>query len=220
MGDHDLRRILVPDVPPPPMGYAADDLEEPKNFDKFVKYCERLIRTSPEYREYVKYLREHLDMQSCTFLTGVEAGSAALEIHHSIVTLYDITEAVVRRKLARLRPGERFSAMTIANEVVLRHYENSVPLVPVSNTAHQMVHSGLVEVLASQVFGDLPRLVRRYRPYFSEAALDKLRRAAALEADGVRPGRAVRVSPASLAPEPVPPHAALAGAPLPWEEDK
>ena len=47
------------------------DMTNPKDFKKFIDSVERIVRMSFEYRQAIKFLRENMNMNSCSLLENV-----------------------------------------------------------------------------------------------------------------------------------------------------
>lgn len=74
--------IKIIDIPEIDMDGKYKIVEE-----KVIKYIERVIRSSYEYRDYIKYLKTTLDINSCTFYEGYSISNGlSVEIHHSPFT--------------------------------------------------------------------------------------------------------------------------------------
>ena len=71
--------------------------ERPKFLDrsarerrKYIATLEKLVRSSREYKEYVKYLKTHFDMTHCEVLPAVTTGNGkkySIDIHHETFQL-------------------------------------------------------------------------------------------------------------------------------------
>ena len=126
-----------------------------KDKDKFIKRTERIIRSSLEYRDYIVFLRENVDMTKCAFFNAVsnEQGKHIhIEIHHAPFTLYDYVKAVVERYESE---GLPMNDLMIADEVMELHYNNQVGLIPLSKTIHEMVHnSDKITIPLNMIYGD------------------------------------------------------------------
>lgn len=126
-----------------------------KDKDKFIKRTEQIIRSSMEYRDYIVFLRENVDMTKCAFFNAVsnEQGKRIrIEIHHAPFTLYDYVKAVVERFESE---GLPLNDLLIANEVMELHYNNQVGLIPLSKTIHEMVHnSDKIPIPLNMIYGD------------------------------------------------------------------
>lgn len=142
--------------------------ERPKFLDrtakerrKFVETCEKTIRSSKEYRDYIKYLKEHFDMDACTIYDGVRRGNGkkyTIEIHHEPFTLFQITDTVLQKKQDCV---ETINPFTIADEVMDLHYKGWVGLMPLSKTAHELVTN-------DKIFIPLQYVYQRYDLFFDE----------------------------------------------------
>lgn len=173
-----VRTVRCDGLEPLRPGVPAGSLEDPKARAAFVRSVEARVRQSKEYRDYAAFLSRELGMDRCTFMPDVSRSAGKnvkIELHHSILTLFDVVVLVLNAACAGRGAGHRVSELDLADEVVALHYENLVPLVPLSKTAHEMVHSGRLTVGLDQVFGDLGELARRYRAFMPGDVVAKLR---------------------------------------------
>lgn len=120
------------------------DLGNEKQKFKYIATIERLCRSSFEYKELIAYLRENLGMHFCSFFHKVSKNNfnktrIRIEIHHEPFTLYDIVAVVLNNRLDK---GIATDMLTICDEVMGLHYEGCVGLLPLSETIHELVHSG------------------------------------------------------------------------------
>lgn len=138
-------------------------LEDEKKREKFIKNIERYIRRSLEYREYISFLKEEINMNSCLFYDQIdrnEHGNIRLEIHHDPFTLFDICEIVIMK---RINNGEEIFPFMIAEEVMKLHFMGLVGLVPLSLTCHKLVHKGELFIPLTSIYGNLKEFVDRYK---------------------------------------------------------
>lgn len=136
---------------------------------KYNKYIEKLIRTSAEYKRYIGILKNDFDLTSCKVLDKVDIKDikkVSFEMHHYPATLYDIVVAV--RETFR-EDSERsslapYKSFDIANYIMKLHYEGKVGLVPLTKTAHELVHNGSVFIPLNKeyVFGDYETLIKEH----------------------------------------------------------
>ena len=155
-------------------------LNTDKDRVKYIKRVETVIRSSLEYKEYIKYLKDFIGLDSCVFFQNVTSGNSKgasrskvhIEIHHEPLTLFDITNTVYQK----LRDtGEPINDLLISDEVMKLHYENKVGLVPVSKTAHQMVHkSSKLFVPLTMVYGEYSNFFEEYEEWIDESLYEKL----------------------------------------------
>lgn len=128
---------------------------------KFIKTCESTIRKSLEYKEYIKFLKDNLDMNKCAVLKNISSGNGkryTIEIHHEPFYLFDIVDTVIYKKEAL---GEIINPFTIAEEVMELHYDEKVGLIPLSKTAHELVHS-------DKIFIPLQLIYQKYDKFYDE----------------------------------------------------
>lgn len=141
---------------------------------KVIKYIERLVRSSQEYRDYIAYLKKEIDMTQCSFFVGInnkDSRRVSIEIHHEPFTLFDITQIVLDSWLSK---GLDINPILIAHEIVKLHYMDKVGLIPVSVTVHQLVHSGKLFIPLQNVKGKFVEFMEEYDEYISEDISDRL----------------------------------------------
>ena len=142
---------------------------------KTVKTCERMIRSSLEYKEYIKYLKEYIYITKCSFFRNSKMDHYSkfkVEIHHSPFTLYDITMTVLLKHLDYY--GE-INLFEVCEEVMKLHYQCRVGLIPLSTTVHKLVHEGMLFIPVQNVRGDWLAFYKDYEPYMPQDMKDKLK---------------------------------------------
>lgn len=128
---------------------------------KFIKSTETLIRSSMEYKEYIKFLKENMDMNRCEILQNISNENGKkyrIEIHHEPFTLYDMVDIEIEHMKY---DGERVNPFIIADRVMKAHYRGVVGLIPLSLTQHKLVHVG-------KIFIPLQKIYHDYHTYFDE----------------------------------------------------
>lgn len=139
-----------------------------KDMAKFVKKCEMICRSSQEYRDYIKFIRENMDGRRCAILRNVcsvDGKKYTIEIHHEPFNLFQIVEIVIARRQIE---GEPLNPYAIANEVMELHYQGMVGLIPLSITQHQLVHCGDIFIPLQKIYQDYVGFVKKYEPYIPE----------------------------------------------------
>ena len=142
---------------------------------KTVKTCERMIRSSLEYKDYIKFLKDYIDMTKCSFFGNVKMDHYSkfkVEIHHSPFTLYDITMTILLKHLDYY--GE-INLFEVCEEVMKLHYQCKVGLIPLSTTVHKLVHEGMLFIPVQNVRGDWLTFYKEYEPYMVQDMKDKLK---------------------------------------------
>ena len=153
-------------------------LDDFKKFEKMLKSAVVLVRSSPEYRKYIKYLREEFDMAECSLLRGITTDNASIEVHHYPFTLFDITEIVALYMKAN---HIDFTIFDLAERVCKLHYQNKVGLVALSSTVHELAHSGAVFIPLKNVFGDVRSFCYEYNSGMNGDHLEKIKSLVDLE---------------------------------------
>ena len=146
----------------------------PRDREKYIKTIEQIVRRSEPYKEYVKFLRENLDMNRCLILKNIQNVSGKryrIEIHHEPFTLFDIIETVINR---RLQFNEPIRTLQVSDEVMSLHYDGKVGLVPLTVTMHELVHNGRIFIPLQFVYQDYADFFKEYEPYFNQNTVDKL----------------------------------------------
>ena len=167
-------KMSKPELPEYSVSLVSD-----KDREKFIKKTERIIRSSEEYKDYIKYLKDYMELDSCIFFNKVSSsklkgnrGHVSVELHHDPITLFEIVDTVITRFEEE---GIPLNDLMISDEVMRLHYENEVGLVPVSKTAHEMLHnSDKLFVPLNMIYGEYSKFVEDYEPYISEEIYDKI----------------------------------------------
>lgn len=152
-------------------------LNTDRDKEKFIKRIENVIRSSMEYRDYIAYLKEYVNMNQCAFFNNIENAQGSrvrIEVHHEPFTLFDIVKVVVNKFIEEAIP---LNDLYIADEVMELHYNNKVGLIPLSKSIHQIVHnSNEIIIPLNLVYGDYKNFLEEYNDYLDEELLDKLER--------------------------------------------
>lgn len=145
-----------------------------KDRDRVIKHIETLIRSSIEYKDYIKFLKTFMNKD--TFFQNVEQtgyNKVKIELHHSPLTLYDIVTIVLTKHEDLYG---KINLFNIAEEVMKLHYQCRVGLAPLSKTTHKLVHDGKVFVTVKMVRGDWVSFYKEYLDYFPQDMIEKLKR--------------------------------------------
>ena len=130
--------------------------------DKFIKQIEKLIRSSDEYKEYIKFLKTKMHMNRCYVnptIVSANGKKYSIELHHEPFTLYDLVDIEIMRREKEEIPLDKFS---IAEAVMTLHYDGLVGLIPLSKTQHQLVHSSKVFIPLQHIYQDFYKYYEVY----------------------------------------------------------
>lgn len=159
---------------PEEMDYGVS-LSTDKEKNKYIKRIESIVRTSMEYKDYINYLRENVDMTKCAFFNNVDSTDnrkIKIEVHHEPLTLYNIVKIIINKHIAECIP---LNDLYISDEVMNLHYMNLVGLIPLSKTVHQVVHNNSDMVVPLYlVYGDYNKFIQEYGDYIDDEIYDVL----------------------------------------------
>ena len=151
-------------------------LEDEKDYNKFIAEVEKQVRRSFEYRRFINYIRDNMQMNQCAFLkevTNQETFDIKIEIHHYPFSLRDVVEIVYRK---RCFYNESLNVQMVAKEVMELHYKLIIGLIPLSETVHELAHSGRLFIPVDHVLGRYQVFVDIYKPFCSPEQLETLDR--------------------------------------------
>lgn len=160
----------------PDYDYITFDLDDDKEFEKYVKCVKAEVRGSFEYRQLMAYLKEYMGMDTCSFIrtaTSRDGSKVRIEIHHYPFGLHDIILVVIRK---RQYYHESLEIQMVAKEVMCLHYKTMVGLISLSETVHELVHSGKLFIPVGNVYGRYNLFVDYYKPFFKPEQLEVLAR--------------------------------------------
>ena len=151
-----------------------------KNRDELIKYFEKGIRDSFEYKWLIDLFKTTLDIKSCVFFKGYSLENGMkLEFHHHPFTLYDYVEAVVNKQLLFHGQDDDHGKYVLENEVMNEvcriHYELKVGLVPLDPTSHAQVHDHKLDIPPQLIIGNYELFYNQYFNYISKDAKEKYR---------------------------------------------
>jgi len=150
---------------------ASESLMDAKEIDKLIKKAQRMIRSSPEYKEWVNSLKE-LGLTRCSILGGIDDEHAKVEMHHYPYNLYTVVEMHLDKLFAE---GKSVDTFTLATNVMDSHFKGIIGVVPLSKTVHELAHSDEVKIPLSLVFGDITKYIETFYDYHTPEQFEKLR---------------------------------------------
>ena len=150
------------------------DIHDKDDFNKYLESIEKSVRISFEYKQFIKFLRNNINMNQCSFfenVNNIDTFKIKIEIHHSPFSLYDITYMVFKR---REEAGECLEVEAVAKEVMYIHYNLLIGLIPVCETVHQLIHNFYIFVPIDKVLGQVDTFVNLYGKYMTPEQQDTL----------------------------------------------
>lgn len=163
--------IVLDEVPV----YDIEDYNvyDEKSFKKYIDDIKRIIRSSFEYRRFVNYLRDYMDMNKCSFfqnVNNIETFKIKIELHHSPFTLHDIVLTVFNK---RMHYNESLEVEMVAKEVMYIHYFCMVGIIPLAETVHELVHKQIVFIPVDTVFGNYNEFIDIYGEFIPDEVRER-----------------------------------------------
>jgi hypothetical protein len=140
-----------------------DKSVDPKYYARFIKSTEKMVRSNVDYKEYLEYLRDVEELNSCVFLKNVNSSMAEIQLHHYPFTLYDICDVICNYLVAN---DKLVSTFILADYVIGLHMNNLIGLVPLSSTIHELVHiEKSIKIPKKSIYGDYKLFYDTYKEY-------------------------------------------------------
>jgi len=171
----DIEIVKIDVGNPDTFNYHFYEFEDEKKLKRYIKSIESLVRSSIEYKGYIKYLKEEQDLTSCKFLSNVDCKDmkgVSIEFHHYPFNLYEITDTILKKQTDFY--AHSTNTFELANEVMRIHYENMIGLVPLTKTVHELAHNGEVFINLNLVYGNVKKFIEDYNEYISQELFDAL----------------------------------------------
>lgn len=138
---------------------TKESLTDIDSYARFINNAISQFRKSRFYTAYKSYLYS-LGMNHCAFMHNINSDIAEIEMHHTIITIFDIALMICEHYLNTYGYVTTFHIVAGLRDA---HKNNVVPLVMLSKTAHQLIHNDeLFYVHPNQIFGDWFRLFATY----------------------------------------------------------
>lgn len=170
--DNNEKYTIMPISDLPEYNINDYDLMDDKDINRYYSDIEKIIRQSFEYKEMIKFLRENMNMNKCSFfenVNNIDTFKIKIHIHHHPFTLYDIAVIVCNK---RMEYGENLDPEMVAKEVMFLHYGLYVGLIPLSETVHELVHNSYLFIPMDKVMGKFNQFKNMYEQFMTAEQLD------------------------------------------------
>lgn len=145
-----------------PLGFyqTRESLSDIDRYKAFIDNCIHRFRKSRTYKSYKAYLMS-IGMDRCQINGNIQDGMADIEMHHNFLTIYDITILISQHILNTVGMCTTFDIISLLAE---EHKNNNIPIVMLSETAHQLYHDNPnFYIPISMTFGKWWDLLIKYR---------------------------------------------------------
>lgn len=140
---------------------TRETLVNPDDFRSFIKSAEAMFRASREYKAYKSFLIENIGINKCEILGNITVDDADIELHHSIIGLFDICIMIA---IHTINTVGKITTYDLVQLVIQEHYANRIPIVFLSKTVHQLITADPYYYIApEQTFGQWWELLNRYK---------------------------------------------------------
>jgi hypothetical protein len=146
------------------------NFESESDYKKFVKNCERLIRSAMEYKLWKNYIIDVLQINEC-MITHEKIDEVTIQVHHHVPSLYILVSALVNK---RIENNEKFCTFDIAEEAISLHFQNKIGYITLLTSMHEKFHNGKLGIPISLVKGDYRYFMNNYSKYLDDADLERL----------------------------------------------
>jgi hypothetical protein len=150
------------------LALRVKNFENETQYKKFLKNCEKIVRSSLEYNLWREYIRDILQLQECA-ITQEKMSEVSIEVHHHVPSLFILIKSLVNKKID---VNEEFSTFDIATQTIEMHFANKLGYLPLLNSMHEKFHNGFLTVPMSLVKGDYRSFVSEYSKYLDEEDLN------------------------------------------------
>ena len=135
--------------------------EDISTYSKFIKSCERSIRTSKDYKVFISFIKQILGINFCQVSSHICDTDASIELHHGpIFTLYDITAVMLNYFM---KTGKKINTLRITDAVLQEHFDLRVQVVMLATTNHEAAHNRDVFLNLKQGIGNLTEFIDMYK---------------------------------------------------------
>lgn len=134
------------------------EFETDKDETAFLKKVETLVRQSPEYKDWVRFITYTLGNTKCC-ITFEEMNETNVHVHHHPISLFTICKAVMNKYMD---DGKQFCSFDIAQEVISLHYKNKIGYMTLLGDIHKKYHNGFQQLPIESVHGDYKEFIEKY----------------------------------------------------------
>lgn len=151
-----------------------DFFNDPEYFQRFIKNVESLFRRShPFYNYYKSYLINDIGLDRCQVNSNISVNVADLEMHHTLLTLYDIVFLITKY---HLRVNGFVDTHIVLRDLIDAHKNNIVPIVMLTTTNHELYHKDNLFIPLNLIFGNFSELILKYKEGITFPIINKIKR--------------------------------------------
>lgn len=143
-----------------PYMQTKDTLVDIDRYKRFISSAISKFRHSRGYKNYKSYLMS-LGLNKCQIMGNIDEKMATIEMHHNIITIYDIAILITEHILNTIGYITTFDLVSL---IYQEHTLNNIPIVMLSSTVHEIYHNDPdFYVPMSMTIGKWWELLYKYR---------------------------------------------------------
>ena len=161
------------------LSLRIDNFEDTSEYNKFIKNCERLVRSSIEYKLWRNYIVDVLGVNSCV-ITKERIDECNIDVHHHVPSLFLLMKTLVNEQIEL---DQKFSTFDICIKAIELHFANKMGYVPLLSDMHQKEHNGYLKIPMELVKGDYKYFIDNYMKYMDDDDVESINNKLAVKFD-------------------------------------
>ena len=145
-----------------------NSFENEAEYVKFIRNCERQVRSSIEYKQWRNYIVDVLGVQTC-MITNERMDQCTIEVHHHIPSLFIVVKSITNKMI---NEEKTFSTFDISLEVIKLHFQNKIGYVTMIKSIHEKFHNGFLGVPSTVIKGNYKAFMEEYSSSMDDEDLD------------------------------------------------
>lgn len=141
-----------------PFIQTADTLMDVEVYRNFLNNAITRFRRNRTYKHYKGFLID-LGMNRCQFHGNITVDMASVEMHHNMLTIFDIAVIITEHVLKTYGGITTFDLVTLLAQA---HKQHKVQLVMLSLTPHQLYHNSDMIIHPDMCFGKWWEFLEEY----------------------------------------------------------
>ena len=144
------------------------NFENEAEYTKFIRNCERHIRSSIEYKQWRNYIIDVLGVQTC-MVTNERMDQCTIEVHHHVPSLFVLVKSITNKLMDE---EKEFSTFDVSLEAIKYHFQNKVGYVTLIKSIHEKFHNGFLGVPANVIKGNYKAFMEEFSAHMDDEDLD------------------------------------------------
>jgi len=161
---------LYSDNYPFSLSLRVKNFETESDYKKFIKGCERLVRSCVEYKLWKQYIIDVLQINEC-MITKERIDDVTIEVHHHLPSMYILVCGLVNKCI---EDNEEFCSFDIAQKSIELHFQNKIGYVTLLKSMHEKFHNGKLGIPIGFVKGDYRYFINNFSKYLDIADMENI----------------------------------------------